>query len=91
MTNRCKFITPNEQELIEKIASDLESGNHLIHPRDDAYKSMWNLMIVARKAEELGTASDKQKEMCEYERQSRDYFYWLHLPEDKKLFLEEDL
>jgi hypothetical protein len=51
---------------------------------------MWNLMVVARKAEEIGTASEKQKEMCEYERQSRDYFYWKHLPEDKKLFIEED-
>jgi hypothetical protein len=91
MISKCKFITPNEERLIERIASDIESGNHLLRPREDDYWSMWNLMVVARKAEELGTASDKQKEMCEYERQCKDYFYWLHLPEDKKLFIEEDV
>jgi hypothetical protein len=90
MISKCKFITPSEERLIERIASDIESGNHLLRPREDDYWSMWNLMVVARKAEELGTASDKQKEMCEYERQCKDYFYWLHLPEDKKLFIEED-
>lgn len=90
MKSKCKFITPNEERLIERIASDIESGNHLLRPREDDYWSMWNLMVVARKAEELGTASEKQKEMCEYERQCKDYFYWLHLPEDKKLFIEED-
>ena len=91
MISKCKFITPSEERLIERIASDIESGNHLLRPREDDYWSMWNLMVVARKAEELGTASDKQKEMCEYERQCKDYFYWLHLPEDKKLFIEEDV
>lgn len=91
MISKCKFITPSEERLIERIASDIESGNHLLRPRENDYWSMWNLMVVARKAEELGTASDKQKEMCEYERQSKDYFYWLHLPEDKKLFIEEDV
>jgi hypothetical protein len=90
MISKCKFITPSEERLIERIASDIESGNHLLRPREDGYWSMWNLMVVARKAEELGTASDKQKEMCEYERQCKDYFYWLHLPEDKKLFIEEN-
>lgn len=90
MISKCKFITPSEERLIERIASDIESGNYLLRSREDNYWSMWNLMVVARKAEELGTASDKQKEMCEYERQCKDYFYWLHLPEDKKLFIEED-
>jgi len=89
MKSKCKFITPNEESLIERIAGDIESGNHLLNPREEDYWSMWNLMIVARKAEQLGTASDKQKEMCEYERQCKDYFYWIHLPEDKKLFVED--
>lgn len=90
MINKCKLINEKERELIERIASDIDSGNHLIRPREDEYWSMWNLMVVARKTEEIGTASEKQKEMCEYERQCRDYFYWKHLPEDKKLFIEED-
>jgi hypothetical protein len=47
-------------------------------------------MVAARNAEISGTANDKQKEMCEFERQSSDYFYWKHLPQDKKLFLEKD-
>ncbi len=90
LINKCKFITEKEAEMISRIAGDIQSGNHLIRPREDEYWSMWNLMVVARKAEELGTANDKQKEMCEYERQSSDYFYWRKLPTSEKLFIEED-
>jgi hypothetical protein len=47
-------------------------------------------MIVARKAEQLGTADERQKEMCEYERQCSDYSYWKSVDDDDKLFVEED-
>jgi hypothetical protein len=90
MISQCKFITSEEERLIERIACDLQSGNHLIRPRDDKYWAFWDEMVTARNAEINGTANDKQKEMCEYERQCSDYFYWKHLPQDKKLFLEED-
>jgi len=89
MKNKLKYISDEEAHLIERINSDLQSGNHLLRPRDDKYWSMWNLMIVARKAEMLHTADERQKEMCEYERQCSDYFYWNSLPEEKKLFVEE--
>lgn len=90
MISKCKFITSDEEKLIERIACDLQTGNHLLRPRDDKYWDFWNEMVVARNAEIGGTATDKQKEMCEFERQSSDYFYWKHLPQDKKLFIEED-
>jgi hypothetical protein len=88
MINKCKFLTEKEINLIERIASDIQSGNHLLNPRGDEYWSMWNLMVVARKAEELGTASEKQMEMCEYERQCSDYSYWRALDDNKKLFID---
>ena len=47
-------------------------------------------MVEARNAESNGTATYKQKEMCEYERQSSDYFYWRKLPLEQKLFVEID-
>ena len=90
MISRCKFIDYREQALIERIASDLQTGNNLLRDRDDSYWSMWNLMIVARKAEQLGTADERQKEMCEYERQCSDYSYWKSVDDDDKLFVEED-
>ena len=90
MISKCKFITSDEERLIERIACDLQTGNHLLRQRDDEYWKYWDEMVAARNAEISGTANDKQKEMCEFERQSSDYFYWKHLPQDKKLFLEED-
>jgi hypothetical protein len=90
MISKCQFITSEEEKLIERIASDLQSGNHLIRPRDDKYWAFFDEMVAARNAEINGNATDKQKEMLEYGRQSSDYFYWKHLPQDKRLFLEED-
>ena len=90
MINKCKYIGESEIRLIGQIACDLETGNHLLRPRSDDYREYWNKMVEARNAESNGTADDKQKEMCEYERQCTDYFYWKHLPSDKKLFIEND-
>jgi len=90
MISKCQFITSEEEKLIERIACDLQSGNHLLRPRDNKYWDFWNEMVTARNADINGTANEKQKEMCEYERQCSDYFYWKHLPQEKKLFIEED-
>ena len=88
LVNKCNYITDKNAELIERIASDIQSGNHLLYPREDEYWSMWNLMVVARKAVELGTADERQREMVEYEKQCSDYFYWRNLDTPEKLFVE---
>ena len=83
-------MTKEDEKFIGQIACDLASGNHLLHPRSDEYWEYWNKMVAARKAVKEGTATIKQEEMVEYEKQSGDYFYWKHLPQNKKLFIEED-
>ena len=90
MINKCEFLTELDTNYISQIASDIQSGNHLIRKRSKEYWEYWNKMVAARKAVEDGTATSKQAEMVEYEKQSGDYFYWKHLPQDKKLFIEED-
>lgn len=88
LKNKVKCISQAECRLIEQIACDLDSGNHLLRPRSKEYWDMWNIMVEARDAEKNGVASTKQNEMVEYERQCRDYSYWRKLPNDKKLFVE---
>ena len=90
LKDKCKFLSQHECEFISNIACDIASGNHLIRPRSEDYWNFWNLMVEARNAESNGTATNKQKEMCEYERQSSDYFYWRKLPLEQKLFVEID-
>jgi hypothetical protein len=36
MISRCKFIDYREQALIERIVSDLQTGNYLLRDRDDS-------------------------------------------------------
>lgn len=88
LKNKCKYISQTECNLIEQIACDIDSGNHLLRPRSKEYWNMWNIMVEARDAEKKGVADTKQKEMVEYERQCRDYSYWNSLPIEKKLFVE---
>jgi len=90
LKDKCKFLSPQECDLISQIAGDIQSGNHLIRPRGEDYWDYWNIMVEARNAELDGTATEKQKEMCEYERQAGDYSYWRKLPLEKKLFVEID-
>jgi hypothetical protein len=90
LKDKCKFITESECGLISQVACDIASGNYLIRPRNAQYWAFWNEMVAARNAEMDGTATDKQKEMCEYERQASDYSYWRNLPLEKKLFVEVD-
>ena len=84
MISKCKYLTKEDEKFIEQIACDLASGNHLLRPRSDEYWDYYNKMVSARKAETEGTATAKEVEMCEYERQCSDYFYWKKLPTDKK-------
>lgn len=90
MINKCKFLTELDTSYISQIASDIQSGNHLIRERSEEYWEHFYEMVRARTNEKRGYATHKQAEMCEYERQCSDYFYWKHLPQDKKLFIEED-
>ena len=90
LKDKCKLLSPQECDLITQIAGDIQSGNHLIRPRSEDYWDYWNIMVEARNAELEGTATEKQKEMCEYERQAGDYSYWRKLPLEKKLFVEID-
>ncbi len=90
LKDKCKLLSPQECDLITQIAGDIQSGNHLIRPRGEDYWDYWNIMVKARNAELDGTATEKQKEMCEYERQAGDYSYWRKLPLEKKLFVEID-
>ncbi len=88
LKDKCKFITEEECRMIEGIACDLASGNHLIRPRDKKYWEFFYMMVRARTNEIHGRATHKQAEMCEYERQCSDYSYWKKLPTEKKLFVE---
>ena len=90
LKDRCKFLTHQECQIICQIAGDIQSGNHLIRPRDKHYWHWFEKQAQARLAEKMGSATEKQKEMCEYERQCGDYFYWKNLPLEKKLFVEVD-
>ena len=90
LKDKCKLLSPQECDLISQIAGDIQSGNHLIRPRDEEYWAFWNIMVEARNAEIDGTATEKQREMCEYERQAGDYYYWRNLPLEQKLFVEID-
>lgn len=44
----------------------------------------------ARLACLTGNATEKEKQLVEYQKQSSDYSYWKNLPDEKKLFLEVD-
>ena len=91
MISKCKHITSEEERLIERIACDLQTGNHLLRPRDDKYWEIFYEMVRLRTKEIHGHPMTlREQEMSEYETQCSDYFYWKHLPKDKKLFLEED-
>ena len=90
LKDKCKFLSPQECDLISQIAGDIQSGKHLIRKRDEDYWAFWNEMVEARNAENGGIATNRQKEMCEYERQAGDYYYWRNLPLEQKLFVEID-
>ena len=80
---RNTILTEEEKTYLSAIACDLETGNHLIHPRSDEYKVHYQAFCDAVNSKEL---TDKQKEMKEYVKQCSSYCYWSNLPDDEKLF-----
>jgi hypothetical protein len=40
-------LTEQDKIFISNIISDLESGNHLVCPRSDEYKTFWNECALA--------------------------------------------
>ena len=80
---RKTILTKREKELIENIACDLESGNHLIRPRSEEY---WKFSEEFWDASNAKEPTEKQKEILEYYNQCSDYFYWKNLPDEEKMF-----
>jgi hypothetical protein len=38
-------LTKEEKEILSQIAQDQESGNHLLRPRSDKYKELYNELV----------------------------------------------
>jgi len=84
------LITNEECNLIDAINCDNDSGRHLLSKRSEEYWNMRVTMEKARLACLTGNASEKEKQLVEYQKQSSDYSYWKNLPDEKKLFFEID-
>ena len=82
------LITVEECRLIEAINCDNESGRHLLGNRSDDYWKMRNIIYEAIEHLIKGDATEKQKQIVEYQKQSSDYSYWKKLPYEKKMFIE---
>lgn len=84
------LITEEECALIDRINCDNETGRYLLDERSEEY---WNMRVAIEEARlncRIGNATEKQKQIVEYQKQSADYDYWNSLPDDKKMFIEED-
>lgn len=82
------LITNEECNLIDAINCDNDSGRHLLSKRSEEYWNMRATVEKARLACLAGNATEKEKQLVEYQKQSSDYSYWKNLPDEKKLFLE---
>ena len=80
---RDTVLTKREKELISQIACDLESGNHLIRPRNKEYRDFFREFLEVSNTKE---PTERQKEILEYYKQCSDYFYWKNLPDEKRMF-----
>ena len=76
-------LTEEEKKYLSDIACDLQTGNHLIHPRSDEYKTHFQMFCDAVNEQE---PTEKQKEIKEYVHQCTCYHYWKNLPDDEKMF-----
>ena len=59
------LLTAKERELICQIASDIQTGNHLLYKRDDEYKEVWKQMSMAYHKNQQ-ERTEKEKEMLFY-------------------------
>lgn len=84
------LITEEECGLIDAINCDNDSGRHLLSERSDDYWAMRVTIENARLNILTGTATEKDKQIVEYQKQSSDYFYWKKLPDEEKMFIETD-
>ena len=84
------LITEEECALIDHINCDNESGRHLLSERGKEY---WDMRVAIQEARlrcRIGNATEKDRQIVEYQKQSSDYFYWKNLPDEKKLFVEDE-
>ncbi len=84
------LITNEECNLIDTINCDNDSGRHLLSKRSEEYWNMRATVEKARLACLIGNATEKEKQLVEYQKQSSDYSYWKNLPDEKKMFFEID-
>lgn len=84
------LLSENECCLINLAVCDNATGHHLLCARTNAYWQMRKALNEARVAISSGTATPKQLQMMEYSKQCEDYSYWSDLPDDKKLFIENN-
>ena len=76
-------LTQREKQLICRISSDLQTGNHLLFERGQEY---WDFGKEFSEAYAAEVPTDRQKQIVEYYRQCSDYSYWNSLPDDEKFF-----
>ena len=84
------LITEEEVNLICSINADNETGRHLITNRSEEY---WNMRVAIEEARlhcRIGNATEKEKQIVEYQKQASDYDYWKSLPDEEKLFVETE-
>lgn len=66
------LLDKEEMRLLSQIASDEQTGNHLLRPRSDEYRDMCKRFLEAQaKADNL--RSDKESQMIEYFLACKDF------------------
>ena len=74
------LLTEAECSLIDSINADNQTGRHLLNKRSDDY---WNMKVTIEKARlhiNIGDATEKEKQIVEYQKQASDYSYWKKTP-----------
>ena len=69
------LLTEAECSLIDYINADNQTGRHLLNERSDDYWKMRNIIYEAIEHSIKGDATEKQKQIVEYQKQSSDYSY----------------
>lgn len=79
------LLTKEERLIISTIASDNESGGHLLNKRSEDYWKSRKIFseIYNKSSIEL---TDKEKDMLEYYNQCSDYNYYISLSEESRMF-----